>query len=304
MKKKPTLTIGIPAYNEEGNIKFLLQSLLKQKIKRAILQEIIVISDGSTDGTVKKVSSVRSKAIRIKAYKNRKGLYARQNEMVKLSKSDTLVLIDADTLPENANFIDELIKPIIEGKNIGIVSGETINAKPRSLIEKILANSHEFKKYIFKKLRGGNNVYLCHGRARAFSKQFYSVLNWPKDCPEDSYSYFFCLKKGFKFVYEPKAKVLFRAPSVFNEHAKKSKRFLLGKQKLEDHFSTRFLKEHYSIPISLITMALAIFFVRNPLLTIIYLLMILNIKFFYKHNPVNYSMWDASKSSKMVVLNE
>ena len=50
-----SITIGIPAYNEEANIKYLLKLLLNQKIKNAAIHEVIVVSDGSTDGTVLQV---------------------------------------------------------------------------------------------------------------------------------------------------------------------------------------------------------------------------------------------------------
>ena len=52
MRKKLTVTIGIPAYNEEANVRNLLVSLLAQKETNFKLQEIIVVSDGSTDKTV------------------------------------------------------------------------------------------------------------------------------------------------------------------------------------------------------------------------------------------------------------
>ena len=49
--KKLTVTIGIPAYNEEKNIGRLLKSLSNQKGDDFTLNEIVVLSDGSTDMT-------------------------------------------------------------------------------------------------------------------------------------------------------------------------------------------------------------------------------------------------------------
>jgi len=51
MKKLITVSIGIPAYNEEANIGKLLSSLIKQKEAGFIIKEIIVVSDQSTDKT-------------------------------------------------------------------------------------------------------------------------------------------------------------------------------------------------------------------------------------------------------------
>lgn len=47
--KKLSVSVGIPAYNEEQNIASLIFGILKQKVNNITLKEIIVISDGSTD---------------------------------------------------------------------------------------------------------------------------------------------------------------------------------------------------------------------------------------------------------------
>ena len=58
---KPTVTIGIPSYNEAQNIGQLLESLLKQVSNSYILEKIIVCSDGSTDDTEQVVKKLESK---------------------------------------------------------------------------------------------------------------------------------------------------------------------------------------------------------------------------------------------------
>ena len=58
--KKPTLSIGIPAFNEEANIYFLLKDLLSQKMDQFNLERIIVNSDGSTDDTIEQVKRIKN----------------------------------------------------------------------------------------------------------------------------------------------------------------------------------------------------------------------------------------------------
>ena len=43
------VTIGIIAYNEENNIKNLIQSLQNQKLSKIKIKKIIVVSSGSTE---------------------------------------------------------------------------------------------------------------------------------------------------------------------------------------------------------------------------------------------------------------
>jgi len=45
------ISIGIMAFNEEKNIGRLLKVLLSQELKKVKIEEIIVVSDGSTDKT-------------------------------------------------------------------------------------------------------------------------------------------------------------------------------------------------------------------------------------------------------------
>ena len=76
---KSTLTIGIPAYNEEANIGLLLNDITLQKNRNYILKEIIVVSDGSTDSTVKKVEQASIQSIKLIINKKRTGLANVQN---------------------------------------------------------------------------------------------------------------------------------------------------------------------------------------------------------------------------------
>jgi len=82
---KSTLTIGIPAYNEEANIGLLLNDITLQKNRNYILKEIIVVSDGSTDSTVKKVEQASIQSIKLIINKKRTGLANVQNPLQKLS---------------------------------------------------------------------------------------------------------------------------------------------------------------------------------------------------------------------------
>lgn len=300
--KKLTVAIGIPAFNEEQNIRFLLESLSKQKIKDAILEKIVVVSDGSSDQTVSQARLVKDSRVEIIDRKKRLGLLKTQNEILKLISQDILVLLDADILPANNFLLEEIIKPIIKDKKVGLVGADTISAEPKTFFEGIIAQSHELKKNIYKKINKGHNIYLCHGRARAFSRRFYSLMKWPDSPQEDAFSYLFCIQKGFKFVFAPKAKIIFRSPSTFPDHLKQSKRFFQGKKQMEKYFPREFVRKQYKIPNGLLIQTFFNAFLNNPFAVMIYSTIVTFINLtgskFYRHK----TKWEISSTSKKVIL--
>src|SRR5688572_21677183 len=110
--KKLTVSIGIPAHNEEGNIAQLLDTIIKQRQNSYILEQIYVACDGCTDKTAKIVSKYakRYKFIKLIDDKKRLGKAERLNTMYQLNKSDFILIFDADLLLDTNNEIELMVK--------------------------------------------------------------------------------------------------------------------------------------------------------------------------------------------------
>lgn len=292
--------MGIPAYNEEANIKELIRSLLSQKANTYKLKKIIIVSDGSTDKTVKKVKEIADPKVKLIELKTRVGVNLAQNEILKNAGEDILVIINADVLPASPTFIEEIVKPILLDKKVGLVGGNAFTVPPMTHLERFLGNSHHLKQYMFKRINKGNNIYLCNGKARAFSQEFYTQLRWPDNCPEDAYSYLACIKRGFEFAFAKKAYVKFRCPKNIKGHIKQSNRYIYGKKKLEEFFPKEFLRQEYYIPKTIIILTLMKFFITRPISTVAYLLLNAWIRLMYKIEPKHHSRYDIVTSSKKV----
>lgn len=302
MKRKQTVTIGIPAYNEEANIEHLLHALLTDTSRAVSLKEIFVVSDGSTDRTVERVRSMKDRRIVLLSRKDRRGVAYTQNEIVKHALGDILILLDADVVPVAPDFLDRLTKPIREDTQIGIVGAETIPLRPIGLFERIIANSHYMKRHLYRKIRQGNNIYLCHGRGRAFSRELYSQIRWLDDYPEDAYSYLFCLQKRYMFIYAKDAAIFFRSPVSMSEHSLQSLRFVSGREKLAALFDKVWLRQEYNVPLSAILKTLFRYLYRNPFSTPAYILISLWVRLFSAKNKKYQSKWLVAQSSKKLVL--
>src|SRR3972149_4408985 len=96
----PTVTVGVPAHNEEENISHMLQSVLSQKQSNYKLEKIIVLCDACTDDTAKRARQMAEKypSIRVIDDGKRKGKTGRLNKLYRMNKSDLVFNIDADVI--------------------------------------------------------------------------------------------------------------------------------------------------------------------------------------------------------------
>lgn len=110
-----SVSVGVMAYNEEKIIESCLKALLNQKMKSGKIDEIIVVSSGSTDKTNRIVQEVSRKDERVKLIiePERKGKANAINEFLQIAKGDIAIVESADTvtLPDT---VEELIKPFAD----------------------------------------------------------------------------------------------------------------------------------------------------------------------------------------------
>jgi len=128
MNKK--VTIIIPVYNEEKDIKDVLDSIMKQTYPKKML-ETIVIDDKSTDRTPKIVSQYSVKMIKGK----HKGVGAARNLGIKNASGEIILFVDADQILDK-NYVKEIVKPFKDEK-IGGVTGMEYLWNKKSLIAKL-----------------------------------------------------------------------------------------------------------------------------------------------------------------------
>lgn len=118
----PLVSVVVPVYNEEKCIEFCLSSLLNQSYKDT---EIIVVDDGSTDGSVNIVQKYNVKLLQQK----HKGPGAARNLGVKHAQGKVLVFADAD-MRYSGKYIENLVKPIFKKEAIGTFIKEELVANP------------------------------------------------------------------------------------------------------------------------------------------------------------------------------
>ena len=226
---KPSVTVGIPAYNEEKNIKNVISCVLMQHGKSYSLKEVLVVLDGCTDNTETIIKSINDKRLKLISKKIRQGQQVCQNIILDKFDSDYLVIIEADIQLDCINTIEALLTPLLKNKKIDMSVGKSKPIKPQNFYEKILYHGYLLKFEIFNKWNNGDNLYSCGGHSmKALSKSFAKSFHWPVRVPEDAYTYLELKKQGRKMAVAKNAVSQMRNVTNFKDRLKQVNKFISG----------------------------------------------------------------------------
>ncbi|OGW39521.1 MAG: hypothetical protein A2010_05280 [Nitrospirae bacterium GWD2_57_9] len=125
----PSVTLLISAYNEEAVIEDKIRNSLALRYPRDLL-EIVVVSDGSDDGTAQIARGFAGQGVRLNHYEGRIGKTACLNKAVPDSNGDIIVFSDANALYD-ADALKHLAENFAD-PGVGLVTGYTRYASPDS----------------------------------------------------------------------------------------------------------------------------------------------------------------------------
>lgn len=106
---KMSVSIVIPAFNEEATV----EDVIKVVKKLDIVNEVIVVDDGSTDDTASIAEKAGANVIR---HATNSGKGAALKTGFKSSSGDIVAFIDADLKNLTSNQVEKIIEPLLDGK--------------------------------------------------------------------------------------------------------------------------------------------------------------------------------------------
>lgn len=261
-------TIAVLAYRPGDNLYKIIDSLLSQRYDFTNSPEIIIHIDNAKGESFSELQSRYGDKINVILSKERRGF---SGSVVFISKNfdgDILVLLNDDIYIKDDLFIHKLIKPIIRDSGVGYVCADRLSLPHRGFIEKAIISSKNAYRNMYLKMDNKNSVYTCDGKAMAFSRDFIKSDIFPDNLSKmgnvDSYLYFVCLKKGFKYEFAGDAHLYYRSPSVFSEYIGWTGRNDSNRYLLEKEFG-KIVNIEYKKPFFLYRQRMLVEFFKNPL---------------------------------------
>ncbi|HXL73201.1 MAG TPA: glycosyltransferase family 2 protein [bacterium] len=113
-KKRLTLSIIVPVYNEEKTLLPLLKKVQNVKLL-GLKKQIIVVNDGSTDKTADVMKKIKIPGIQIYQHDKNRGKGAAIRTAIPHTTGDFVIIQDADLEYDPADY-EIILKPLLDGR--------------------------------------------------------------------------------------------------------------------------------------------------------------------------------------------
>jgi len=108
----PAISVLIPVYNEAGTIEAIVRAVLASPLEK----EIVIVDDGSTDGTRAKLAELEKlPGVRVVLHERNQGKGAALRTAMAHARNPIVLIQDADLEYDPAEY-PKLIQPIVAGK--------------------------------------------------------------------------------------------------------------------------------------------------------------------------------------------
>ncbi|MBU3912697.1 MAG: glycosyltransferase [Nanoarchaeota archaeon] len=165
----PSVSIIIPAYNEEKGIAETIKSALNQDYPREKLR-VIVVDDGSKDKTYSIAKRFESKIVSVYTKKNG-GKGAALNFGISKSGSEIIVTMDADTIAEMRAL--KKMMPYFKRKDVMCVTPAMAIHNPRGFWARIQQIEYLLGIFLRKAFASMDAIHITPGAFSAYRKVFF-----------------------------------------------------------------------------------------------------------------------------------
>jgi poly-beta-1,6-N-acetyl-D-glucosamine synthase len=218
------VSVLVPAYNEERNIRRLLRGLSAQRVECASILEIIVVASGCTDRTREFALEVAREEPRIRLVVQdvRMGKVSAINAFLRErdAHAELTVICGADLLLQ-PGCLELLLRPFVEDRGVGMAGGRPRPTNPRGTL---LGNMVHFVWDL-------HHERSCEepkmGELVAFRSELVRTLD-ESSAVDEAYIESLVKQQGYRLKYVPEAVVANRGPSSLREFFEHRRRIEAG----------------------------------------------------------------------------
>ena len=220
----PSVTILVPAYNEEKTISKTLTHLQNLDYPKEKL-EILVIDDGSSDATFKVAS--RFKRVKVLRKKNG-GKASALNYGLKFAKGELVACVDSDSFPKS----DSLLKaiPFFSDPRVAAVTTSIFVSKPKRMIERLQHIEYIMIVWARKLLEFLDSVYVTPGPLSIYRTRILREVGGfdENNLTEDIEIAWKLMHHGYKIKMASQAEVYTTPQETFKKWWKQRMRWNIG----------------------------------------------------------------------------
>ncbi len=166
--KKYSVSFIVPAFNEEKTIKDTVKHIFDINYK---IEEVIIVNDCSTDGTLKVARELIKKYPKLKILNNKKNLgkAGSLNRALKIAKGELVAVVDADSYPSR-NSIKKLVG-FFDNEKVGAVTCVIVARNKNKFIEKLQSIEYRVIAFTRKLLDYIDAIYVTPGPLALYRKK-------------------------------------------------------------------------------------------------------------------------------------
>jgi cellulose synthase/poly-beta-1,6-N-acetylglucosamine synthase-like glycosyltransferase len=250
-KQKLTISILIPAHNEEKMIAACLDSCLRQTRR---LDQIIVVNDGSTDATAS-ILETYGRAITVITIPKATGNKSRAQEIgINAVTTDIIIATDGDTILHE-KFAEEIEKDFVSNPELSVVAGYVQSTK-YNILTAIREIDYTISQDIFKRAQEYVQFLLViPGCAGAFKAELFrdGTIQFDHDTLTEDLDFTYKLNAKDKLIkINYNAIVYTQDPPTLHSYINQTRRWYGGGwQNLKKHFPVIISKPGASLILSL-----------------------------------------------------
>ncbi len=227
-----SVTVVIPAYNEEEGVRACLESVLRQTVAP---DQVIVVDDGSTDGTPRILEEFRGRVDVVTLVENSGNKALALRAALPHIKGDVVVYTDADS-ELDPRAVELLLAHFLDPR-VGAVSGIVVSRR-HNLLTSVRELQYIMGQEVYKRGMGVlGTIMVIPGCVGAVRRDLFHPS--PDTITEDMDQTLTVVKAGRRVVYEPRAVAVTSDPPNLRSYVRQSWRWFSGYfQNVRKHFSS------------------------------------------------------------------